>query len=475
MIAAKLDRDLLPWQRDVIDVALERVDGPGSPFAYDQVITIVGRRSGKTVAALSVALIRALAGQVHLPDGRIKPFRAAHTAQNLIAARRRFIEDIAKPYETVIIDEGRPFKPANHIFTNFALTSMRIDPKGVDASAAEASEIQVYAPTANGLRSAGLPHLTLDEALVFSREEGAALQEAARPTMAEYGGQAQQWITTNISARTDETRWITELRDKGRAAVASDRRTGVAYTEFSMPSDGDPSDESLWWQHHPGLADGLVSIDALRRDLEELKPGPFAAEYLGLWPDTGDAVRAWAAIPPSVFDAAAVAEVDPAAPVLALGVDVDPFGRAATIVAATGERDHVVVEVIAHGEGSGWALETVRERARQTGAVVVIDDYGPGHELLLNLEGDTRVTTLALGVRDASAACYSFEASLGTGVVRYWPNDALRDAVAAANRTAGRSWVYERRLDVVQTPLLASVLALWGAQRAPVAIAPAIY
>lgn len=478
MIAQKIGRTLTPWQQDVIDVALERVDGPGSAWAYDQVVTIVGRRSGKTVTSLGVSLIRALAGTVNLANGRVMPFRAAHTAQNLTAARKRFMEDLVEPYKDRM--NAETWGKAHRVFRNLANSSLTIDPDGVNSFSKNASEIQVYAPTANSVRGDGLLHLTFDEALAFTLDEGAALMSASRPAMAEYGGHAQQWVTTNISAETDDSRWITGIRDMGRAAVAADRRTGIAYTEFSMPSDGDPADEALWWAHLPGLADGIIGIDHLRRDIEILGPGSFGAEYLGLWPGLS-AVRAWGAIPATVWDAAAAPrdENSTERPVLAFAVDIDPFGRSATIAAATSTPEGgTVVEVIAHAPGSAWVVEALTERvAVAPDAPVVIDDYGPGHDLLLTLDREAAMPLHPLTTRDAAAACYAFDQGIGAGTIKQWPNPDLRDAVSAAARTTGRSWVYERRLDVPQTPLLACVLAAWGAAHHGAAepIEPAIF
>lgn len=130
MIAQKIGRTLTPWQQDVIDVALERVDGPGSAWAYDQVVTIVGRRSGKTVTSLGVSLIRALAGTVNLANGRVMPFRAAHTAQNLTAARKRFMEDLVEPYKDRM--NAETWGKAHRVFRNLANSSLTIDPDGVN-------------------------------------------------------------------------------------------------------------------------------------------------------------------------------------------------------------------------------------------------------------------------------------------------------------------------------------------------------
>jgi hypothetical protein len=234
VIATHLGRKLTGWQQYALDLATERLDGPGSPFAYDQIVIIVGRRSGKTVTSLGCSFVRALNGAVRLPNGRRMPFLAAHTAQNLIQARKRFIADLVEPYQNSVGAEG--WRPAHNIARNLANTTLSIDPYGRDWRNAMTSHIQVYAPTKSSVRGDGLLHLTLDEALVFSADEGAALMSAARPAMAEYGGHAQLWITSNISADTDESRWVSSAARPGARGGAHRAAAGVCiHRVFDAP------------------------------------------------------------------------------------------------------------------------------------------------------------------------------------------------------------------------------------------------
>jgi hypothetical protein len=464
VIATHLGRTLTPWQQYALDLATERLDGPGSPFAFDQIVIIVGRRSGKTVTSLGCSFVRALNGAVRLPNGRRMAFLGAHTAQNLIQARKRFLADIVEPYQSSVGPEN--WRPAHNVFRNLANTTLAIDPYGRDYRNAMTSQIQVYAPTKSSVRGDGLLHLTLDEALVFSADEGAALMSAARPAMAEYGGHAQLWITSNISADTDESRWLVTLRDRGREAVRIGRRLGFAYIEFSMPPDGDPADEALWWEHLPALGDGLVGIDQLRRDLEELGPARFGAEYLGLWPGSSS-VRAWAGIPRTVWQAAQTATEAPETGAYHLGVDIDPFGRAASLVAVTETPEGApIIDVLAHGDGSAWVAEAVRKHAHLA-ASVTVDDYGPGRDLLMTLDGTPGLDLRSVTTRDVAAACYAFEQAIGARTVLHRGDVDLDAAVGGSLRTPGRAWVYERRIDTVQTPLMAAVLALWGHHHGP--------
>jgi hypothetical protein len=271
-----------PHQQAILDVAGERLDGPGSPWAYTTVIVIVGRRCGKTVTTMGLPLLRALDGPIDLPNGRRVPFRAAHTAQNLVRARDRFLEDLAEPYLESLDPELR--RQRTQLLRNLANTTLTLHPK--DHRHPDASSIQVFAPTRSSMRSAGLAHIAIDEAMVFTADQGEELLASARPTMAEFHGRAQMWIVSNVGLTMGD--WLPLLRDRGRAAVTQGRRQGILYVEFSMPDDADPADEQVWWDCYPALRDGLVDVQALRDDLELLGRDVFAAEYLDHWPAGDD-------------------------------------------------------------------------------------------------------------------------------------------------------------------------------------------
>jgi hypothetical protein len=48
---------------------------------------------------MGVPLFRGMAGPVRLDNGMVVPFVAAHTAQNLIKARQRFMKDLVEPLQ----------------------------------------------------------------------------------------------------------------------------------------------------------------------------------------------------------------------------------------------------------------------------------------------------------------------------------------------------------------------------------------
>jgi hypothetical protein len=473
LIARKTGKVTSRWQQYVLDVALERVDGPGSAFAYSTVDVIVGRRCGKTISLMGVPLFRGMGGPVRLDNGTVVPFVAAHTAQNLIKARQRFMKDLVEPLQASM--SPAVWSAGHNLRSAIGDTSLTFDPSttGKDWRNRRASQIGVFAPTISAVRGDGLLHLGFDEVLVFTFQRGTELMAAARPTLATMRGHGQIWRASNVTMMNDRSTWLYSIRERGRANTAADTRHGSAYFEFTIPEDADPTDEAVWWDHYPALADGLLRPDELRADLVELGIGHFGAEYLGRWPGEV-AIMQWAAIAEDDFDAA---RMDAAFPddAAVLGVEIDPFGRSSSIAAATPD----VVEVIDHRPASEWVPDRVRELAPRV-QTIAIDDYGPGHDLAQQLSDMPEVGYKLRLYRgpDIVSACYTFEAGLRERSVRWVASDyhdRLRSAAAAAERTAGRSWQFERRVAVSQSPLYACALARYAAAHERTAPESAIF
>ena len=468
MIAQRTGKPPTRWQQYILDVGLERIDGPGSPWAYHTVDTIVGRRAGKTVTLMGVPLFRALCPPTTLDNGKVRPFLGAHTAQNLVKARQRFMKDLVEPYRQTLTPAA--WQIGHNLRSAISETQLTLDPR--DWRSPLAAQIQVFAPTTSSVRGDGLMHLGFDEALVFPNARGDELMAAARPTLAEMRGHGQMWRASNVSRMNGPTTWLWQIKERGRAAVQSRETTGLAYFEFSIPEDEDPADERNWWRYHPALGDGLLRVDELRADFtpEGLGLENAAAEYLGRWPGAL-VVRRWTALSESTFMAAGADTAPmPDAPAV-LGVDIDPFGRSASIAAAVTGEDGDVVEVIDHRPGDGWVVDRLLELA-DTVEAIAVDDYGPGHDLLATLSEHPSVVWKLLPIRSADfiAACYTTESGIREGQVRWVPSDyhqRLVEAASAAERTAGRSWQFERRVGVSQTPLVSIALARWAASHRP--------
>jgi len=462
LIARKTGKVTSVWQQHVLDVGLERVDGPGSAFAYSTIDVIVGRRCGKTIALMGVPLFRGMAGPVRLDNGVVVPFNAAHTAQNLIKARQRFMKDLVEPLQASM--SPAVWTAGHNLRSAIGDTSLTFDAAttGKDWRHNRASVIGVFAPTISAVRGDGLLHLGFDEVLVFTDQRGAELMAAARPTLATMRGHGQIWRASNVTMMNDRSTWLYTIRERGRANVRADIRHGSAYFEFTIPDDADPKDERVWWDHYPALADGLLRPEELRADLAELGIGHFGAEYLGRWPGEV-AILSWSAIAETDFLDARSDDPFPAAGSAVLAVEIDPFGRSSSIAAATPD----VVEIIDHRPASDWVLSAVVELAPRV-QTIAVDDYGPGHDLAQRLADipDVGYKLRPLRGPDVVAACYTFEAGLREHSVSWVASDfheRLRDAAAAAERTPGRSWQFERRVAISQSPLYAAALARYAA------------
>lgn len=476
---AALGRRPRPGQQYIADVALERLDGPGSRWAYETSDVIVGRRFGKTLLELGIPLYRMMLGDIELPNGLTVPFRGAHTAQNLTAARRRFLDDLVEPLRGFLSAEEWETRVHEVLAASQTSLGIDLDPHldGQPASGrhAHSQRTTVVPPTYDGVRGEGYAHLSFDEILTFNREQGQGLMSGARATMKDFLGHAQMWRASNVGTFSDSKTWIRDIRDRGREAVERDAGTGQAYFEWSIPEDADPLDERTWWDYYPPLSDGSVLIEDLRTDLGELSVEAFAAEYLGRWPDA-IASAAWLAITQRDWDAAATRDRMPTDTPAALGAHTDPYGRSSTIVAATMRPDSatVMIEVVDHRPGSGWLEPRLRELAGDV-AAVGLDDYGAGHDLLEQLGADEDLAGRLVGTSGQAkyAACYAFDAGLREQRVQWIASDyhqPLVDAAKAAQRTSGRTWQWEERVATSQTPIVAATLAMWALGHAPAGV-----
>jgi hypothetical protein len=460
----------------MLDVGLERVDGPGSPFAYANVDAIVGRRCGKSVTTMGVPLARAIAGPVTLDTGRVMPFVGAHTAQNLVKARQRFMKDLVEPYR----DSMSPavWRAGVKLRESIGDTGLTIDPRtsGKDWRWNRSSNLSVFAPTRSSVRGDGIMHLTFDEWLVFNRVVGADLLAAAGPTLGDARGHGQIWRVSNVSILNNDQTALWEMKERGRATVDAGRTTGTAYFEFTVPDTFDLDDEESWWEFYPALGDGIIRIEELREDRVRLGDESFGAEYFGRWPGAGAATPLWLTISRAAWDAAGVDADDLELPTdtpAALGVDIDPYDRVTTITATTADpgRDGLMQETIDDRPGSSWVAQRIRDLA--AGVVAIgIDDYGPGHDLILTLEADPAVSAklVRMGSTDLAAACFAWDSRLRAGGLRVRKSDhyaTLSQSVAGVQRTTGKSWQWERRGPIPATGVMSATLSAWALGRAP--------
>jgi phage terminase large subunit-like protein len=213
-VAKALGLPLLPWQRQVLNVALERAeDRP----AYRDVLVSVPRQSGKSSMALALMVQRMLSS----PGSRV-----LYGAQTRGAAREKLL---ASWWPRLA---HSPFADRLKLFRGFGAETVQVD-NGSTLQLLSASESSAHGETTD--------LVVVDEAWVH---QDARVEQAVRPTLATRVD-AQLWaMSTAGSARSV---WWRAKLDAGRAAAemgvmrasaASTGRRRRARTRWTNPPGG---------------------------------------------------------------------------------------------------------------------------------------------------------------------------------------------------------------------------------------------
>jgi hypothetical protein len=437
-IAAILGTPLMPWQQVVADVAGEH-DERGVPF-YREVRITVPRQQGKTTLILAVAVDRCLAFD--------RPQRVMYTAQDRNHARDKWQEQVE-------IIERSPLR---------RLVRVRRSNGSERATFRTGSVLGI---TASGDKSGH--GFTLDEAFIdeaFAQTDDRLIQ-GFRPAMVTRRD-AQLWILS--TAGTEDSVFLRERVDDGRARVEADERSGVAYFEWSAPDDAAIDDPETWRATMPALG-VTISLDTVAADFRTMDAGEFSRAYLNRWAPKGIPVFALASWLACLEPTSSIAGS------LAFGIDVAPDRGSASIAAAGGRADGLVhVELTDRRPGVDWISARIVElvdRWRPVG--VAIDPAAPAGSLIPELM-TARVPLVFCTGRAFGQACGALFDDVGAGRLRHRGQPALDDAVIGARRRSlGDAWAWARSADAADpAPLIAATLARWSWSTAP-ALSPAIY
>jgi hypothetical protein len=441
-VAALLGRPLIPWQRDLADVAGE-VDPDTGRFAYQRVVMIVPRRAGKSVLQLAEGL------DVGRRQRHARSFYASHRRETAAAMWR---------------DDWFPWLEESPLARHLAMR--RANGSESITWRHARSTFRLLPPDGAAMRSFSSHLALIDEGREFSAEQGEAIEGGVFPTQATIATGGQTWIAS--SAGDLDAQWLARWRDLGRTAVAEDRPDRICYLEFAAPAGADPDDPDTWRAAHPGLGHHVL-IDALAADHEVMSPDTFAAEYLGWWPE--------ARIDHALVDAWATAS-NPRAAISGPPV----FGIDTTV-----DRDRTVIVAAGPGAAGGWCVELVEDRAhgpwvldrlaelvdRWSPLALVWDAGGPVGALAPGL-GQLATRPTPLTTREVTAAAGAAHDGILAGHWTHREDPALTEAVARARRRdAGGSWLWDRRQPEV-IPLIAATLAAWVAAD-PTRAAPRAY
>jgi hypothetical protein len=435
-MADALGWPLMPWSRYVVDVANE-VDSDGL-FVYSTVIITVPRQSSKT----TVAGVNAEHRAIYKPRRRVW-----YTAQTREIARDWLLNEHAPGLQQ------SPLKP-------YAKLRRAQGSEGITYP--HGSMFRIFAPLPAALHSKQSDLVIVDECWAHELERGRQLDQAIVPTQATRPG-AQVW---KLSTAGDENSlWLWELVQRGRAAVTEGRREGIAYFEWACPDELDPCSPNSWALFHPayGISIGVAQMKAA---LDELGPAGFARAYGNRWPD-GMGVAAAPKIPPGRWAAAQVAPVSavPAGARVSLGFDCSRDRSTGCVSVAWRDLQGLRCEIIDSRPGTGWMAERLSDlAARRTPVAVAYPADSPALDV-----ADTLATAglpmLPIRGNDWPAACSGWLAAITEQKIRVGAHPALaRAAEVAPGRDVGDGrWAWYRRGALVSiAPVIAATAACWG-------------
>jgi len=425
----------MPWQRHVADVAGELL--PDGTPAYREVRVTVPRQSGKTSLILVVEVDRCVAW------GRSQ--RVLYAAQDRNNSRAKWEEQGELLRQTPLRDSFRMRRQTGLERMVWPSTGSTV---GITASGESSGHGQT------------LDLGVIDEAFAQKDER---LVQAFRPAMLTRPN-AQLWIVSTMGA--EESLFLHDRVDDGRARVEADERSGVAFFEWSADDDDDPDEASTWWGCMPALG-YTVSEQVIKADHDSLPPDEFARAYLN---------RRTASGAPVIDAATWQAARDPLSQLSGLpcfAVDVTPDRSHGSIGVAGWRSDgRVHVEVVEHRAGTDWIVERIADLDRKWHPwPVIIDPASPANSLLVDLAA-LGVRTETVSTRDYCAACAQFYdavviESQSAPKLSHLDQPALNLAVGAARkRVVGDAWAWARRRGGDVSPLVAVTLARYGLVKA---------
>lgn len=424
--AEQLGTPLMPWQQQVVDVALE-LDPVTGRLKYRRVILTVPRQSGKTTLLLSLFLHRALGF-----SGR--PQVMSYAAQTGVDARKKFVDEHV-PTLTHSIFEPL-FKPR---MTN-----------GHEAVLwKNGSRHHISAGTEKSGHGATLDLAVIDEA--FAQPDG-RLEQAFSPAMVTRP-QAQLWFVS--TAGTPSNDWFRQKVEAGRLGAP-----GLAFFEWSAPDKADPHDPAVWRSCMPAL--GLtVDESVIAAEAGSMPEDEFRRAYLNQWVEKGSET----VIDPNLWASLIDGQSQPVGAVT-FAVDVTPDRQRATIAVAGRRTDGLAhIEVIENEPGTAWVPDALSRlsRASRTGPIV-LDPGGPAGALIPAIESAGLQVQL-VGGREMAQACGAFYDTVTNKQLRHLGDRRVAAALGAARRRPliDGAWAWHRKdTSTDLSPLVALTLALQG-------------
>lgn len=446
-------KEAMPWQRDVLRGAMGiRADGKWAAY---EVALWLARQNGKGY----VSEAQELFGAYMLREKKI-----VHSAHLFDTSREAF-NRLCEIIENCDWLRKRTLKPLRG--------------KGNEAipltPAAGGAVIEFKARTLHGARGLTGERVTLDEAYALT----VGHYQAVSPILATL---PNPQITYTSSPPDDKTSMMPDdaLAPSIRQRGLDGNDPTLASFEWSPPEGFDPGNPDVWYACNPSLG-YLIDQEYLSRQWRVFeassRPGAFATEHLGLWPDS--AAAQWAVIPKADWLDASLPDFGHPTHV-AFAVTLSTDRQWATISAAGPSGDGLLlVHIVDRRPGTGWVIPRLVDLIEKWKPVAVVIDKGsPASSLAAEAE-EAGIELTPIQTRDVAAAAGAFYDGIcgrpardpETGqpgrdprVIRHRDQDALTAAVAGAvKRPLTSTWAWDQLAAAVDiTPVIGCSNALWG-------------
>jgi hypothetical protein len=447
-VMTRLGFEPMPWQRYVLDVALE-IDPATGFFAYREVGLSVPRQQGKTQQILAVMVHRIMAWERQ---------NVTYAAQNRTMAKKRWEDEFLATLDgSSLFGKYRPRKTTGNEAIIWGSTRSLL---GI---------------TSNTEKAGHGPPLDLgviDEA--FAAEDD-RLEQAFSPAMLTKP-MAQLWWAS--AGGTDKSVWLNKKRKAGRQHIEQLWETGVhpsvAYFEWFAPDTLDRSDPATWRSTLPALGH-TVTEAVIQAELDKLDPGEFDRAYLNRTrkaapPDDPNMPKsAW----PGLVDAASKVRGN-----VAFAIDVSQDRGSSSIGVASVRPDGKVhLEVMDRRPGTDWVVPAVvkLKRLHDPLVVAVASSGAPSGSLIDDLvkagitapvEKDKphRGHLFVMRTNDVVEACGQLADAMRQGALAHIDQAPLTAAVnGARTRRVGDAWTLDRTHSLVDvSPLVAVTEARWA-------------
>jgi hypothetical protein len=438
----------MPWQKYVLDVALE-IDPVTGLFAHREVGLSVPRQQGKTQQILALMVHRAAAWHRQ---------NVVYAAQTRGMARVRWEDEFLVTLDdSSLAGKYRVRKTNGNEAIIWGKTRSKI---GITSNTEKAGH---GPPLDLGL---------IDEA--FSHEDD-RVEQAMSPAMVTRD-MGQLWWAS--AGGTEKSVWLNKKREAGRELIQElwlqGIRRRIAYFEWFAPDELPRDDPATWALCLPALG-FTVTPETIRAELDKLDPAEFDRAYLNRTrkatppQDPNIPVKAWAGLDDQ--------QSQPGDEV-AFAIDVSHDREWTSIGIASQRGDgRVHLELVDRRAGTDWVVDAiVRLRKLWNPVAVAIASTGsPAGSLIDDLvaggvttpedkEHPLRGELAVMRSNDIVEACGQMADAIKQGTAAHRDQTELTAAVnGARTRPLGDAWSLDRRRSLTDvSPFFAVTLARWA-------------